>query len=87
MFLRRRQRALCAWNSRGDEIDTLSYFDPETQRRTEDAEHLVIGPLSRGPCVGTRETGGKNREHRFLSERKECREGQNDSSGGGRQTA
>ena len=28
----------------GDEIDTLSYFDPETQRRTEDAEHLVIGP-------------------------------------------
>lgn len=28
----------------GDEIDTLSYFDPETQRRTDDAERLVIGP-------------------------------------------
>ncbi len=28
----------------GDEIDTLSYFDSETQRRTENAERLVIGP-------------------------------------------
>ncbi len=28
----------------GDEIDTMAYFDPETQRRTETAEQLVIGP-------------------------------------------
>ncbi len=28
----------------GDEIDTISYFDVETQRRTEPAEQLVLAP-------------------------------------------
>ncbi len=28
----------------GDEIDTFTYFDPETQRRTEDIDRIVIPP-------------------------------------------
>ena len=28
----------------GDEIDTLSYFDPETQRRTETVEEITLAP-------------------------------------------
>jgi transcription-repair coupling factor (superfamily II helicase) len=28
----------------GDEIDTLSLFDPETQRRTEPVEHVTVSP-------------------------------------------
>ncbi len=30
----------------GDEVDTISYFDPETQRRTESAGSFVITPSS-----------------------------------------
>ena len=29
----------------GDELDTMGYFDPETQRRTENAEEAVILPI------------------------------------------
>ena len=29
----------------GDELDTMGYFDPDTQRRTENAENLVILPV------------------------------------------
>ena len=29
----------------GDELDTMGFFDPETQRRTENAENLVILPV------------------------------------------
>ena len=29
----------------GDELDTIGFFDPETQRRTENAENLVILPV------------------------------------------
>ena len=29
----------------GDELDTMGYFDPETQRRTENIEELVILPV------------------------------------------
>ncbi len=29
-----------------DEVDTLSYFDPETQRRTDSVEHVVISPAA-----------------------------------------
>ena len=29
----------------GDELDTMGYFDPDTQRRTENAEEMVILPV------------------------------------------
>ena len=29
----------------GDELDTMGYFDPDTQRRTENTEHVVILPV------------------------------------------
>ena len=29
----------------GDELDTMGYFDPDTQRRTENVEHLLILPV------------------------------------------
>lgn len=28
----------------GDEVDTISYFDPETQRRTESTDFVLISP-------------------------------------------
>ncbi|MDE6089017.1 MAG: transcription-repair coupling factor [Oscillospiraceae bacterium] len=34
----------------GDEIDTISYFDPETQRRTERLEKILISPASELLC-------------------------------------
>lgn len=30
----------------GDEIDTISYFDPETQRRTDSVQEIIISPAS-----------------------------------------
>lgn len=33
----------------GDEIDTISYFDPESQRRTEQVERVVISPSTEVP--------------------------------------
>lgn len=37
----------------GDEIDTMGYFDPVTQRRVENADELVILPVAetRLPCT------------------------------------
>ncbi len=29
----------------GDELDTMGYFDPDTQRRTENVDHVVILPV------------------------------------------
>ena len=29
----------------GDELDTMGYFDPDTQRRTQNVEHLVLLPV------------------------------------------
>lgn len=34
----------------GDEIDTISYFDPETQRRTESLKKILISPASELLC-------------------------------------
>lgn len=31
-----------------DEIDSFAYFDPETQRRTEQIDELIIPPRRRG---------------------------------------
>ena len=30
----------------GDELDTMGYFDPETQRRTENVDHITVLPVS-----------------------------------------
>ncbi|MBE6826229.1 MAG: transcription-repair coupling factor [Ruminococcus sp.] len=35
----------------GDEIDTLTYFDPETQRRTEPVESVTISPAAELLCA------------------------------------
>ena len=40
----------------GDELDTMGFFDPETQRRTENAENLVILPV--GETQPRLHTGG-----------------------------
>ena len=29
----------------GDELDTMGYFDPDTQRRTENVDHIVVLPV------------------------------------------
>ncbi len=40
----------------GDELDTMGYFDPDTQRRTENAERMVILPV--GETQPRLHTGG-----------------------------
>ena len=36
----------------GDELDTIGYFDPDTQRRTENVDHITILPVGETqPCL------------------------------------
>ncbi len=47
----------------GDEIDTLCYFDPETQRRTDDPlEEITLAPSTEVLVSSPGEPGEKNRE-------------------------
>lgn len=63
----------------GDELDTMGYFDPETQRRTENIESLTILPIGEtqprlheggleGLCADIRHMVSRLRRRKFVNE-------------------
>ena len=63
----------------GEELDTMGYFDPDTQRRTENADHVVILPVGEtqprlhpqgitGLCEDLRYLISRQRRRKILNE-------------------
>ena len=58
----------------GDELDTMGYFDPETQRRTENIDEITILPVAETlPHLHPEETAGLCKDLRSLISRQKRR--------------
>ncbi len=64
----------------GDELDTMGYFDPQTQRRTENTEEMVVLPVGETqPCLHTNGVTGLCADLRNLISRQLRRKNVNDA--------
>ena len=64
----------------GDELDTMGYFDPDTQRRTENIDELVILPVGETqPCLHARGIDGLCKDISALITRQKRRKNVNEA--------
>jgi len=62
----------------GDELDTIGYFDPDTQRRTENTDHVTVLPVGETqPCLHPNGLDGLCRDLRQLIARQQRRKNVN----------